>query len=78
MGIPVDLLTIKKDDVVQTENHRKWLQFRIRQEQKQQNEEKEGQCETTPTGSDILPRTGGDVMDVDRSGEAEDYVDGGP
>ena len=75
MGIPVDLLPFTSDHVVQTDNHRKWLQFRIQQEQKQQKEEGEEQCETTPTGSDILPRTGGDVMDVDCCDEDEDDVD---
>jgi hypothetical protein len=33
MGIPVDYLPVTLDGVLQTENHRHWLQFRVQQEQ---------------------------------------------
>jgi hypothetical protein len=35
MGIPVEYLPITMDGVLHNENHRKWLQFRIYQEQAQ-------------------------------------------
>ena len=33
MGIPVAYLPVSLDGVLHTENHRRWLQFRVQQEQ---------------------------------------------
>ena len=69
-------LPFTSDDGVQTENHRKWLQFRIRQEQKQQQlEQDQQQDETDPTDIGILPVTAGDIMDVDHVGDIDDDDD---
>ena len=78
MGIPVDLLPFTSDDMVKTENHRKWLEFRKRQEQKQQQEQQlQPPYETTATGCGSLPATDSATMDVHRNGD-DSPMDKGP